>query len=58
MNGIYAMKILHVILFESTKMIKSYFLVLEKKMILKTAFTYDLIFPKQIKKEYIIIAYI
>lgn len=45
------MKKLHVILFECTKMIKSYALVLEKKMMLKTAFIYDLIFLQQVKKN-------
>lgn len=57
MNRIYAMKKLHVILFECTKMIKSYALVLEKKMMFKTAFTYDLVFLQQVKKIYSVISY-
>lgn len=45
-------KKLQVILLECTNRIKSYFLELEKKMILKKiAFTYDLIFSKQIKER-------
>lgn len=45
-------KKLQVILLECTKRIKSYFLELEKKMILKKiAFTYDLFFSKQIKER-------